>query len=86
MLSSKPLTLPPTLCLRQEVIDNYFNELAEAWESSTNLVVRISQIESRILQECSAFVMDIYGTQINGGNANITLGEDYIPVRGVINE
>ena len=70
----------------EEVIDNYFNELAEAWESSTNLVVRISQIESRILQECSAFVMDIYGTQINGGNANITLGEDYIPVRGVINE
>lgn len=70
----------------EEVIDNYFNELAEAWESSTNLVVRISQIESRILQECSAFVMDIYGTQINGGNANIALGEDYIPVRGVINE
>lgn len=70
----------------EEVIDNYFNELAEAWESSTNLVVRISQIESRILQECSAFVMDISGTQINGGNANITLGEDYIPVRGVINE
>ena len=70
----------------EEVIDNYFNELAEAWESSTNLVVRISQIESRILQECSAFVMDVYGTQINGGNANITLGEDYIPVRGVINE
>lgn len=70
----------------EDVIDNYFNELAEAWESSTNLVVRISQIESRILQECSAFVMDIYGTQINGGNANITLGEDYIPVRGVINE
>lgn len=70
----------------EDVIDKYFNELAEAWESSTNLVVRISQIESRILQECSAFVMDISGTQINGGNANITLGEDYIPVRGVINE
>lgn len=68
------------------VVDAYFNELAEDWESSTNLVVRISQIESRILQECSAFVMDISGTKINGGNANITLGEDYIPVRGAINE
>lgn len=70
----------------EATIDNYFNELAEAWESSTNLVVRISQIESRILQECSAFVTDISDTTINGASANITLGEDYIPVRGVINE
>lgn len=70
----------------EDVIDKYFNELAEAWESNTNLVVRISQIESRILQECSAFVTDITGTTINGSASNITLGEDFIPVRGAVNE
>lgn len=70
-------------------VNKYFNELAEAWESSKNLVVRISQIESRILSECSAYVTDISGTELNGVAANITLGEDYIPVLpagGVVNE
>ena len=70
----------------EAVIDKYFNELAEAWEGATNLIVRISQIESRILQECSAFVMDISGTTLNGATANITLGEDHIPKRGAVNE
>ena len=70
----------------EAVIDKYFNELAEAWEGATNLIVRISQIESRILQECSAFVMDINGTTLNGATANITLGEDHIPKRGAVNE
>lgn len=69
----------------EKVIDTYFNELAESWENSTNLVVRISQIESRILSECSAFVMDIANTRLNGAASNITLGEDNIPMRGVVN-
>ncbi|MCH5192178.1 MAG: baseplate J/gp47 family protein [Oscillospiraceae bacterium] len=69
----------------EEVIDNYFNELAESWENSTNLVVRISQIESRILSECSAFVVDISNTKLNGTAANLTLGEDNIPLRGTVN-
>ncbi len=70
----------------EKVIDNYFNELAKSWEGTTNLIVRISQIESRILQECSAFVMDITDTTLNGKASNITLGEDCIPKRGAINE
>lgn len=70
----------------EDVIDKYFKELTETWESNTNLVVRISQIESRILQECSAFVTDIADTTLNGVASNITIGEDFIPVRGVINE
>lgn len=69
----------------EEVIDSYFNELAEAWESAQSLTVRISQIESRILQECSAFVLDISGTKLNNGTGNIVLGADNIPVRGVVN-
>ena len=71
--------------LIEDVIDGYFNELAEAWEGSQSLTVRISQIESRILQECSAFVLDISGTKLNNGTSNIVLGADNIPVRGVVN-
>lgn len=67
------------------VIDKYFDELAEAWGNTTNLVVRISQIESRILQECASIIVDISGTQLNGEASNIILAEDSIPVRGVVN-
>lgn len=69
----------------EAVVDKYFNELAEAWEGSKNIVVRISQIESRILSECSSFVTDIADTTLNGVAANIILSEDNIPMRGVIN-
>lgn len=68
----------------EKVIDKYFNELAASWENSTNLVVRVSQIESRILSECSAFVTDISDTELNGVATNITLDEDCIPVRGAV--
>lgn len=68
----------------ETVIDEYFEELAKAWENSDHLTVRISQIESRILSECSAMITDIGGTQINGEEANLVLGADSIPVRGVV--
>jgi uncharacterized phage protein gp47/JayE len=68
----------------EAVIDSYFDELASAWSGSDYLTVRISQIESRILSECSAMVTDIGGTQINGKEANLVLGADSIPVRGAI--
>lgn len=67
------------------VIDAYFSELAEAWGDSGTLVVRISQLESRILSECSAMVLDIGDTTLNGRTANITLDDDKIPVRGAVN-
>lgn len=66
----------------EAVIDGYFDELAQSWASSEYLTVRISQIESRILSECSAMITDIGGTKINGEEANLVLGPDSIPVRG----
>lgn len=69
-------------------VRKYFDELAEAWEGNNTLTVRISQIESRILSECSAYITDIESTRLNGSAANITLGEDHIPVLasgGVVN-
>ncbi len=66
------------------VIDNYFVELAKTWAGSDFLVVRISQIESRILSGCASMVTDIYGTKINGVESNLALDADSIPVRGVV--
>lgn len=68
----------------ETVIDDYFEELTKTWETSEHLTVRISQIESRILSECSAMITDIGGTKINGGEANLVLDADSIPVRGVV--
>lgn len=61
-------------------IDSYFTELAKTWEDNTNLVVRISGIEQRILT-CPG-VLDIQNTTLNGDTSNIQLNEDEIPVRG----
>ena len=68
----------------ETVVDDYFEELAKAWETSEHLTVRISQIESRILSECSTMITDIGGTKINGKEENLVLDADSIPVRGVV--
>lgn len=68
----------------QEAVDGYFKEQAKAWkETKPNLIVRISQIESRIL-DCEG-VLDISGTTLNGNASNLSLAVDEIPVRGTIN-
>lgn len=66
----------------EKVIDDYFEELAKSWAASDRIIVRISQIESRILAECSTMVTDLSGTRVNGEEANLVLDEDSIPVRG----
>lgn len=62
-----------------KAVKKYFDELTESWGDNV-LIVRISQIESRILSECSSFITDISDTKLNGEAENITLGEDCIPV------
>lgn len=72
-------------------IESYLLELRKAWEStqSTNdpdnnngLIVRISQIETRLLDLTG--ILDISNTTINGAASNFTLDVDKIPVKGVI--
>lgn len=70
----------------EAVIDGYFKELARTWAGSDFLTVRISQIESRILSECSNMITDIGGTKINGAESNLALDPDSIPVRGEITD
>ena len=66
------------------VIDNYFVELAQTWASSDFLVVRISQVESRILSGCATMITDTGGTKINGVESNLALHPDSIPIRGEV--
>ena len=67
----------------QKAVDDYLLELSKSWESSDQLIVRISQIESKILN-CTG-VDDVSETKINGAASNFYLGEDKIPIRGAIN-
>lgn len=64
-------------------IDKYLGSLNEQWEDSSNIIVRISQIETRILD--IAGIIDIYDTSLNGSEQNLTLDKDSIAVRGDIN-
>lgn len=64
-----------------ETINGYFLELAQSWaDQDEALVVRISQIESRLLGITG--ILDIANTTINEKAANHTLALDYIPVLG----
>lgn len=67
----------------QDAVDQYFCELNKVWDKNENLIVRISQLESRILT-CEG-VLDISGTTLNGSDANLSLAPDAIPIRGTIN-
>lgn len=71
------------------VIDDYFKELAEEWASASTyeedqagLIVRISQIEIRLLGV--AGVIDIADTLLNGGTSNVAIDKESIPKRGVV--
>lgn len=60
-----------------EVIRNYFTSLSKEWDKEDNIIVRISQIETRLLGVNG--VLDISDTTINGSSGNISLGEAQIP-------
>lgn len=64
------------------VIKDYFRELIAEWEAADHLIVRISQIESRILDISG--VLDITGTTINGDAENLALLNVAIPVLGEV--
>lgn len=66
-----------------KAIDDYFGEVSREWEDSNNLIVRISQLESKILA-CEG-VLDIQGTTLNSSTSNLSLAANEIPVRGTVN-
>ena len=64
----------------EQAIDDYFKELASDWASLDNIIVRISQIEIRLLNLTG--VLDIADTTLNGVAHNLTVEVDNIPKRG----
>lgn len=62
------------------VISNYLFELRKSWADNSYLVVRISQIETRLLGIKG--ILDIGGTTINGVSDNLILGKYEVPVFG----
>lgn len=63
-------------------IDEYFSELNRSWQESDQIVVRVSRIESRLLD--IEGILDITDTKINGETGNYMLPSDSLAVRGDI--
>lgn len=68
----------------QDKVDQYFLELKQGWESAENVIVRISQIEIRLLD--LEGIVDIADTTLNGVAQNFVVDPDKIPARGVITD
>lgn len=66
----------------EKVIVDYFTELSKTWGDSENLVVKVSQIERRLLDLPG--VSDVGNATLNQASANLTLNPDNIPVKGAV--
>lgn len=70
--------------LIEKAVADYLLELRKDWENTTSTIVRISQLETRILGIKG--VADIMDTTINGAASNLALGEYEVPVFGTVSE
>ena len=66
----------------KEKIETYLEDLRKNWAESEYLTVRISYLESKVLD--AAGVLDVSDCRINGGSGNLVLGADEVPVLGEI--
>nr|WP_300848900.1 baseplate J/gp47 family protein [uncultured Acetatifactor sp.] len=64
----------------EDAIAAYLLELRKGWAEASSLVVRISQIDNRILNVPG--IIDVQETLVNGARDNLELGEYEIPVLG----
>lgn len=62
-------------------LEAYFLEMRKVWENGS-LVVRISQIENRLLNLDG--VLDVSDTTLNGVSGNLTVETEQLPVLGVV--
>lgn len=66
--------------LLEEAVSDYLLELRKEWADTFYLVVRISQIDTRLLNVQG--VLDVQNTSINGVMSNLSLEKYEIPVPG----
>jgi uncharacterized phage protein gp47/JayE len=67
-----------------DVIKQYLLELRKSWAGEDYLIVRLSQIETRLLSITG--ILDVADTQINGATSNLNLGAFEIPTYGGASE
>ncbi|MNP02846.1 Baseplate J-like protein [compost metagenome] len=85
---STKLTLATDVTLEQvqqdieDVINAYLLELRKDWADQMQIVVRIAQVDAKILSVLG--VEDVADTTINTSATNLTLGSDQIPVFGAV--
>ena len=67
----------------QTAVNGYFKDLAKAWaDQDETLIVRVSQLESRLLTIPG--IVDVAQTKINGTAGNYPLLLDTIPILGTM--
>lgn len=64
----------------EAAVSDYLLELRKKWADNPYLIVRVSQLDTRILNIKG--VVDVGNTEINGTADNLTLGEYQVPVFG----
>lgn len=83
---SATLTLEPDVTVGQvetdvnEVLSTYIQELTAGWKNQDQIVIRISQLDARIVGVRG--IADVSHTTINGQANNLTLGSEQIAVWG----
>lgn len=65
-----------------QTVDDYLNELNHSWQDTDQTIVRVSRIESRLLD--LEGILDVADTTINGVSGNYQLLSNAIAVRGDI--
>ena len=71
--------ITPTKRKISEALEAYLLEMRENWENG-GLVVRVSQVENRILGIDG--VLDVLNTTINGSSDNLILNDEELPILG----
>lgn len=67
----------------ENLINNYFLELKKEWEVNDSVIVRLSRIDTILLN--AAGVIDVSNTVLNGQAANIALDKFQVPIlEGVV--
>ena len=71
-----------TLPTINQVINDYFKELRMTWQNNDNLIIRIAEINARLLAINA--IVDITSTELNGAEQNIVVDADSIPILGTV--
>lgn len=64
-------------------LEAYLKETIAVWADLDSIIVRISQMEAKVLSVNG--IVDIKGTTVNGMAENLTLTAEEIPILGVVN-